>query len=180
MQRGQAVILAIVCVAVAMASYACWHHYRKGRKALRFWGSESAELIRHAEKVRLLKLDPGSAPLPSNTSANGKIRIGNQDLSVVREVDISSMRGLVHARHTLIEDRNFKWNSSPTHPPDRSRWDFALEFSNQEHQLMLVFDVQHHVVRDLGTGRQKVMVTEIMEGIHKILKLGLAEMTPAD
>ena len=42
MQRGQVLILAIVGIAVAMASYTCWHHYRKGYHALRMWGPESA------------------------------------------------------------------------------------------------------------------------------------------
>ena len=66
MQRGQVLILAIVGIAVAMASYTCWHHYRKGYHALRMWGPESATLIRHAQQVRLLKLAPGSGSREEN------------------------------------------------------------------------------------------------------------------
>ncbi len=177
MKRGQILILGIVTLAVAMASYTCWHHYCKGYHALQFWGTSSAALIRHAKQVRLLKLQEGSGSPAQGQVVSNRFQIGEQEFSVVREVDISSARGLVHARHTLIEDQNFNWTSPPqSASPD---WDFALQFSDRGDQETLLFDVQRRLVRSLGSGRQQMM-TETMERIVDFLKPLLPEVSLID
>ena len=175
MQRGQILILAIVGIAVAMASYTCWHHYRKGYYALRMWGPESATLIRHAQQVRLLKLAPGSGDKDENQSIPDKIRIGEEDFSVVETLDISTIRGLVHARHTLIVDRSFDWDRNVESAT--AHWDFALEFSDQDQQVTLVFALQERLVHNVNTGKQRAM-NETLERIVEFLKPQLDAMQP--
>ena len=174
MQRGQILILAIVGIAVSMASYTCWHHYRKGYHALRMWGPESATLIRHAQQVRLLKLAPGSGDQEENQSIRDKIRIGEEDFSVVETLDISTIRGLVHARHTLIVDRSFDWDRNVASVP--TQWDFALEFSDQDQHVTLVFALQPRIVHNLKTGQQQAM-NETLKRIAEYLKPQLGAMT---
>lgn len=172
MKRGQVLILVIVSVAVAMASYTCWHHYRKGYHALRFWGGDTATLIRHARDVQLLSLSQPADLSPAELGKTPTLRIDDEEIRVKQQVDISTARGLVHARHTLIEDQNFIWNNASL--PERPRWDFALQFSDQQGQVTLVFDIQNHVVRRLPNGRPQVM-TEIIERIDRFLQPLLSE-----
>ena len=174
MQRGQIVIVLIVGVAVAMAGYTCWHHYRKGYKALRFWGQQSATLIRHAPQVELLKLagdrQADNEVLIGNAAPRSVLRIGDQDVPVLQQDDISTMRGLVHARHTLIVDRNFDWQQPVTNlAPD---WDFALRFSDQQQQVTLVFSLHQRVVRSLDHDRQLKM-NEAIDRIAEFFQLQL-------
>ena len=175
MQRGQILILTIVGIAVGMASYTCWHHYRKGYHALRMWGPESATLIRHAQQVRLLKLAPGSGLKEENQPKQEKIRIGEEDFTVVETLDISTIRGLVHARHTLIVDRSFDWDRNVASVP--GNWDFALEFSDQGQQVTLVFALQERLVHNLNTGKEQAM-NETLERIVEFLKPQLDAMQP--
>lgn len=172
MKRGQVLILVIVSVAVAMASYTCWHHYRKGYHALRFWGSDTATLIRHARQVQLLSLSQTADLSPGEQGKTRTLRIDDEEVRVKEQIDISTARGLVHARHTLIEDQNFVWDKTPL--PERPHWDFALQFSDQQGQVTLVFDVQNHMVRRLPNGRPLVM-TEIIERIDRFLQPLLSE-----
>ena len=174
MQRGQVLILAILGIAVAMASYTCWHHYRKGYHALRMWGTESATLIRHAQQVRLLKLAPSSGSREENHLINDRIRIGEEDFTIVQARDISTIRGLVHARHTLIVDRSFDWDRNVTSAP--AEWEFALEFSDQDQHVTLVFALQQRIVHNLQTGQQQAM-NETLERIAEYLKPQLVAMT---
>ncbi len=159
MQRGKIVIVLIVGVAVAMAGYTCWHHYRKGYHALRFWGQQAATLIRHAPQVELLKLagdrQSDDEVFIGKAAPQSVLRIGDQDVPVLQRDDISSMRGLVHARHTLIVDRNFNWQQSAIDPA--TDWDFALRFSDQQQQVTLVFSLQQRTVRSLDHDRQLKM-----------------------
>ena len=151
MQRGKIVIVLIVGVAVAMAGYTCWHHYRKGYQALRFWGQEAATMLRHATQVGLLKLaddrQSDDDVFIGKAAPESVLRIGDQNVPVLRRDDISTMRGLVHARHTLIVDRNFNWQQPATDPV--IDWDFALRFSDQQQQVTLVLSLQQRVVRSL-------------------------------
>ena len=175
MQRGQILILTIVGIAVGMASYTCWHHYRKGYHALRMWGPESATLIRHAQQVRLLKLAAGSGSREENQSKPGKLRIGEEDFTVVETLDISTIRGLVHARHTLIVDRSFDWDRNVASVP--GNWDFALEFSEQDQQVTLVFALQERLLHNLNTGKQQAM-NETLERIAEFLEPQLGAIKP--
>ena len=183
MQRGQIVIVLIVGVAVAMAGYTCWHHYRKGYQALQFWGQQSATLIRHAPQVELLKLS-GNRQADDEVSlgkaaSQSVLRIGEQDVPVLQRDDISTMRGLVHARHTLIVDRNFDWQQSVPDPV--VDWDFALRFSDQQQQVTLVFSLHQRVVRSLDHDRQLKMneaIDRIAEFFQSQLDLQMEKPGP--
>ena len=174
MQRGKIVIVLIVGVAVAMAGYTCWHHYRKGYQALRFWGQQAATLIRHAPQVELFQLagdrQGDDEVFIGKEAPESVLRIGDQDILVLQRDDISTMRGLVHARHTLIVDRNFKWPQSVTDPA--TNWDFALRFSDQQQQVTLVFSLQQRVVRSLDHDRQLNM-NEAIDRIAEFFELQL-------
>ena len=175
MQQGKILILTIAGIAVSMASYTCWHHYRKGYHALQMWGSEAGTLIRHASQVRLIKLAAVPEKSPENQSIGEKMRIGEKDCAVVGTLDISAARGFVHARHTLIVDRSFDWDRKITTVP--IRWDFALEFSDQDQQVTLVFALQERLVHNLNTGNQQAM-NETIKAIGDFLEPHLNAIKP--
>ena len=92
--------------------------------------------------------------------------------------NISTMRGLVHARHTLIVDRNFNWQ--PSVPDPATNWDFALRFSDQQQQVTLVFSLQRRMVRSLDHDRQLKM-NEAIDRIAEFFEpqLGLQAGKPS-
>jgi len=176
MQRGKILILAIAGIAISMASYTCWHHYRKGYHALQMWGSADGTLIRHARQVRLIKLGSGYAESQENQSELGKLRVGQKDFPVVGTQDISLVRGLVHARHPLIVDRSFDWDRKITTVP--AKWDFALEFADQGQQVTVIFALQERMIHNLNTGQEQGM-NETINAIGKFLQPHLDAIKPS-
>ena len=100
-----------------------WHRYQQGRRALELWGVETAQLIRHAPQVELLTLSDKSASL-----AGESLQVEGREVGIARREDISKTRGLVHARHVLIEDASFDWDGTPA--DCGGDWSYALRFSD--------------------------------------------------
>ena len=99
--RGKWAILTMVLLGCVLGGFAVWHHYRQGRRILEFWGSETAMLIRHADQVEVWRLGPQS------DQSSSQLEVRGQSLAILEQVEISRLRGLVHARHALIIDRNY-------------------------------------------------------------------------
>lgn len=135
MQRGKIVILVMVAVAIALASFAWWHRYQQGRRSLQLWGTQSAQLIRHARHVELLTL--GTAPPRDGEES---LEIEGRQVGIVKREDISATRGLVHARHVLIEDASFDWDR--TAADCGGDWSYALQFSEGKEKVTLALDLK--------------------------------------
>ena len=71
------------------------------------------------------------------------IDLAGREFVVIRRVDISQARGLVHARHALIMDYNFEFDR-----PDLAatpQWRYALRFTEGDRQVVLTFDPDANV-----------------------------------
>src|SRR6185295_18699265 len=117
-------------VALLMAAFAWWWNRQQGRRALEFWGKDSALAIRDGKKVELLRLRP-----KSSRSADLK------DPEVVETKDISRAQGLIHARHSLLQDASFDWSAKPA---GLSRFPtkqdvLAVRFTRQDVATTIVF-----------------------------------------
>lgn len=111
-RRGTRLVVAMVGLAVGLATFAVWFQWRQTRKCLAFYGPEAARRIQSAPRVELWELD-GWPDAPR------------------RRRDITGARGLVHLRRGLVEDANFEWSGATdlaTDGPAEPAWDAALAF----------------------------------------------------
>ncbi|MEE3371718.1 MAG: hypothetical protein VX346_20475 [Planctomycetota bacterium] len=156
MSRGKWAILTMVLLGCALGGYAVWHHYRQGRRILEFWGSEAAMLIRHADQVEVWRLGPQA------DQSRSQLQVVGQSMAVLEQVEISSLRGLVHARHALIIDRNYDWSAAPE--GQSVAWNLALHFREDGQQATLVFATDSRLACVAGRTRV-VRVTQMMDRV---------------
>ena len=90
MNSGKLVIIFIVIVAAGLSGFACWYHYQEGRLSLAFWGTENANLIRHAPQVELLTLAATSDGDETTASAPPSLDITGGQWFAVDTKDISA------------------------------------------------------------------------------------------
>ena len=88
---GKLVIVGILFVAFWAAAISWYFRYNATHRAVKFWGAETAVLIRDAQVVTV-----------SNS-------LWPSDPARVSQVDISHAHGLQHLRSALLEDMNFDW-----------------------------------------------------------------------
>src|SRR4051794_22769570 len=99
--HGHFVVLGMLAVALVAATFAWWWNFQRGRKALEFYGPETATLIRTAPKVEL-----------------------SRDGEPLR--DISKAKGLLNARTSLLGDASYEGISTS----QLARSDFSLRFTD--------------------------------------------------
>jgi hypothetical protein len=124
---GKLVIFGIVSVALAGAGISWWFRYNATHKAARFWGPETAALIRDAEVVTLFR-KPSAETI--------RLARENPTRAIFDETvhDVSRSPGLLHLRNALLEDKNFIWPAQgepwPAPLVDESLW--VLTFYDPE------------------------------------------------
>ena len=110
---GKFVIIGILGLALVAAGGSWLFRYNATHRAARFWGSETAQLIRDAPKVTFFVADAA------------------QDHLVEPNIDVSSAHGLAHLRNALLEDWNFEWPVSvdrlPPAAKDLGHWWLSFE-----------------------------------------------------
>ena len=150
MVQGKYVIFVIFGTALAMAVFAWQFRISEGDDVLDYWGIESANLLRHANRVEFLKLDSAEAADPDST-----LTINGTQQRIVSVEDISSRKGLIHARHMFIVDHTYLWEESP--PDNIQNWLFAMRFSDGDKQVTLAFHSQSHAVQMLNNNKPLIM-----------------------
>jgi len=158
--RGKAVIVGIFVVALLMSGYAWWHQFQQSRRCRDFFGTRAVQLIRLAPKVELLRLEQKSALSSDSQPPEGILRIGNDTVLISRHVEITGTAGLLHARHALLQDMNYQWDTSRS--DCTSQWSFALRFSQNGEDVTLAFDTECNRVALNGTDRTGPLLPELM------------------
>ena len=159
--KSRLLIVLIFAVAFGLGGYGWWHNYRQGHRSLQLWGSDSAVLIRFAPRVLLLDL---SVEAKSN-SRSEVLEIDGQRFTVVRQVNIEKVPGLVHARHALIEDASFAWSNAEQ--PGTPAWQFALRFFDEDQQATIAFDTNCNQVRLIERDRVTRLLAEQMQAFDR-------------
>jgi hypothetical protein len=144
MQSGKAVIVSMLILGLAAGGLGVWLRYRQGRRALEYWGVESALLIRDADQVELLELvsaeDPAAASLPGP-----ELVVGNGRWKTSTRRDVTPVPGILHVRQTLLDDNTFDWRAAlPACPHTRQ---YALRFTQGDQRLAVVFDLECKMLR---------------------------------
>jgi hypothetical protein len=137
--RGKLVVLTIFALAIAMASFALWWNWGLGHRSLDYWGENGSLLIRDAESVMLVKLQPG-IPIPN--AKDPPLPMESRDLSSAEKKDISRVKGLVHARHVFLEDASFDWNKRLS---TWDEWQYAVLFEGKKGRIFVMLDLNNGV-----------------------------------
>jgi hypothetical protein len=174
--RGTILVLLLLAAGLIAAGTAIWHQHRQTRQALDFWGPQAAYLVGHAPVVTLKELKPdGGSPArlaESRGETEAKAPRGKQ-----RPIDISQARGLIHFRRSLLEDANFDWDAEPPATRDGGGG-YEVRFSDDEQELVVVFDLDQRRVEIQSPGDGTVKLTERMaEGVTTFLADALAQAT---
>jgi hypothetical protein len=132
---GKLVIVGIVTVALASAATSWWFRYAATHKAVRFWGSDTAELIRDARHVLLLR-NPSAEDSHLAELNPARARFYES------VVTVSNAPGLLHLRNALLEDKSFSWPKSSDSPPppaqDAGYWQLVFFDSRMNKNAALI------------------------------------------
>jgi hypothetical protein len=165
--RGSILVVLLLAAGLAAAAAAIWNQYRQTRRALEFWGPQVATLIGNAPSVEVTRLSGHVEAAPADGS--------NRPQSL----DISGARGLVHFRHSLLEDDDFIWGD-PLPSPHPSGWDFQVRFSDGANRVDVVFDLTAQVAANRASPDKTVRLTpKIASGLAKFFEDASANARPA-
>lgn len=157
---GKVAILTIGGISLAMASFAVWVHYDRGRRSIEFWERDNAVLIRHASRVEILNLDPVESIDSPTISLDGR------DFAATNTIDISQARGLVHARYALIHDMSFQWEQETDGcVSDWSQPCRALRFTEGDRQIVVAFDERCGRLHLVGADREVTLVPKTRDAL---------------
>lgn len=167
---GKLVVLSIFAIALLMAAFAWWWNRQQGRQALEFWGKDSALAIRDGQKVELLRLRP----------KNGRL-LDMKDPVIVETKDISGAQGLIHARHSLLQDASFDWSAKPAGLShfETKKDAFAVRFTRQEVATTIVFiDLPSGWIFHSESGREIILNPKTRSGWQLFISRHFPEAAP--
>jgi len=163
--RGQVAVLAMLGLGLAAAIFAWWWNYERGQRALAFYGAEGARLIRTAPTVEILVLAPAEAE-PDASQPDETIRLGGQQRTVARRIDISRAPGLLNARTSLLADASYAAEGAQ---PAAAAADAVLRFAEGNRELLLTFDWASGQVTDVARGTSCRLVRKTADGWRKFI-----------
>ncbi len=152
---GSVVIVGIVVLALGAASFSWWFRVQATDQALALWGADRARLIQRGKQVQVLRLS--SRPASDDVAAGAFLELDDQKLLVTEQQDISAVRGLLHLRQALLEDRSF--DESTVHEPNRTEWAFGLRISDGRLAMLLLFTRDFEKMAVVERGRVESVVS---------------------
>lgn len=168
MKSGKFVTIGIILLGLLATSVSWWHQRQSGIQCLRYFGSQDAFQLRHAEQVELYRLGP-----PDSPAAAMQIEVDGKKWQILEQRPISTAPGLVHARQSLIVDASYDW-SQATGPP--AAWGYALRFGDGPAAVTLLFDLQQSLARSLGSERSLSLT--MAAGFKVFFEENLSEVAP--
>ena len=157
MNRGKLAVLLMLGVAAGLAAFALWWNVTAGSRTLEFWGRDAgARIIAPDAKVELLWLEPAD-----ETAKHERLKIGGRPLAVVAKTDVTGARGLVHARHSLLEDASFAWDAPAAETGD---YTLAARFQGDGGATTVAFDFAKEQLVHVESGRSAKAAQKIASG----------------
>ncbi|MCA9201656.1 MAG: hypothetical protein KDA55_09560 [Planctomycetales bacterium] len=175
MDKGKLAIVGIFGVSIGMAVFAWWYRYEQGNQSLAFWGSETAVLINGAQRVELLKLAEST-----DEPVGESIDIDGRAWNVEQAVDVTQARGMLHARHSLVEDVTFRWDEAVS--DNAPAWTYALRFEGNGQTSIVAFDTEQALVHLVGSEQSALIQPDISAGFQRIFdrELSAGESSAAE
>jgi hypothetical protein len=171
LQRGKLAVLAMFALAAFAAGFAWWWNMGRGRRALEFFGPETAELIRTAPNVEIITIrwrDP-----------EGELFIAGNRVAVQAQIDISRAPGLLHARTSLLNDASYR--PEPLEGVAQRSTEI-IRFADGERETMVAMSAEDGVVHNLTSQRSLQFVEKTAKGWRSFLQRQLqnVKQSPAD
>lgn len=174
--RGKLAVVAIVAVALGLATFAWYWRWHAGHRAAAFWGPEVALLIRGAPKAELLLLKPLEEPQESDSdeldslpeNGAGRLSIGGRSYAIAESVDLANTPGLIHARHSLAEDASFVWDPPADECP--GDWTHAMRLEGNGSSAVLAFDFECRRIALVEENKVVTVVARISDGFQRVFQ----------
>ena len=166
--EGKYAILAVVILGLAGAVGGWWYRSNLQRRAIALWGRETAEFLQQAPRVELLRLE--ALTENDDRDANDLLSAGESRLAVAERFDVSRAPGLIHLRHSLINDKSFSWSASLD--DCRPSWPYALRFSRDGRSatLLLDFDCRQALLAERNA---RASIEPMAKGVETFVKAQL-------
>lgn len=142
--QGKTIILVCIALALVLAGWAWTYQLLSTRKAAAFWGREGVSQLVEAQEATAWKLGPASDAPGGGESLAGRV--------ILWEREISDAPGLLHLRHALTQDRNFRWSESPVDPSPA--WGLAIRLGRGKRALTILFDLEQAYIGQLSPDGQ--------------------------
>ncbi|QDU27270.1 hypothetical protein ETAA8_23570 [Anatilimnocola aggregata] len=155
---GKVVVIGVLVIAVALASFALWWNVNRAKRSLEFWQADAVRIIQHGKRVELLTL----RQVAGASTAEDAFALGGQQIEVVSTLDISQAKGLIHARHALTDDSSFVWNNEKS--PANPQWIYAIRFADDKGEVLLALDLKNQRLANVHGGREVTVIPKIAEG----------------
>ena len=139
---GTRAVAGMFAIALLMTAFAWWWNYNRGKRALDFYGSEGAFLVRTAPVVEYLKPKP-------------------EEL-----IDISKAPGLINARASLLSDASYDWTASDVRQESPL---FSVRFRRGERSVVVTFDFENRTVHSSTTERTAKLAKKTADGWQSYL-----------
>lgn len=134
MLAGKLATLSILGLAIVMGLVAVVYHHQQQRRALRYWGSEAAQLILTAPVADFIELS--AQPPPAQDDAD-HLDVNRQRRQVTARHPLADAPGFSHLRRSLLHDASFAWDQ-PVEVEARE-WRYALRFRDVAGEVLLLF-----------------------------------------
>jgi hypothetical protein len=154
--RGKLAVLSMLLLAVALAAFALWWNVIGGQRTLAFWGREGGKrIIAEKATVELLRLAADDAD-----GSSERLTIGGKSYVVVARADITGARGLIHARHSLLEDASFDWEATVP----AGDYTLAARFRDAHGATTVAFDFEREHLAYVESGQERKAAAKIVAG----------------
>ena len=165
MIEGKYAIMAVVILGLAGAVGGWWYRSNLQRRAIALWGRETAELLQQAPRVELLRLEASTEN--DDRDADELLSVGEWRLAVAERFDVSQAPGMIHLRHSLINDKSFSWSASLD--DCQPNWPYALRFSGDGRSATLLFDF-HCRQALLAERNARASIEPMAKGVETFVK----------
>jgi len=166
-QAGKAVVMGVLVVAVAAASFALYWNMSRGRRALAFWGPDNVRLIQSAKDIELLVLTPVEEGGTDESSE--VIEYGSGAWMVSKRIKLApDAPGFLHARTALTVDASFE-PDEPS-PSLAGSWSHAVRFADGSRSLVILMDFKDRRFAQQATQREIKVIPKIAQGWESFVR----------
>jgi len=159
--QGPFLVALMFLVGLGLGGFAWWYQLRSDPLSRAFWRTRDLLLIEQGARVELLQLNASDGD-----GAHDTLDVHGRSVTVMSS--IVRAPGLIHARHALVVDPNFRWQAAVS--GCGPNWDFALRFSAEQpatHQVTVVFNSNCDELWWAEGGKGLVMVPKLADAFRK-------------
>jgi hypothetical protein len=160
MQSGSKVVLGIFGLAFVAAVLSWWYRFETAHESTTFWGPQFAVLIVEPSEVTAFTLKK------TDDETEGAYPILSDKYLRTDTKKLTDARGMIHLRHSIVNDGNYLWDNSVT----ADEWRYGLQFEDDDRSATVLFNDGFTVLGRLnrrGDNLRTVDCTPMAETLRK-------------